>query len=112
MDSVTTVFRPDPTCFASSNLWFEGEYGCGTYYPPFSPRPTEDVTSLFCPFALLGPRTVSNTNKNDFFACYQYNPFTTGGTAYSDCPEGMTGAATETTPYGDVTIVGTTCCPT
>ncbi|GAB1315256.1 hypothetical protein MFIFM68171_05466 [Madurella fahalii] len=115
MDSATTIFRPDPTCFASSNLWLDirpGGYGCNTYYPPFSPQPTEIVTPLSCPYPRLGPKTFSNTNRDDHL-CYQYNGFTTGGTAYSDCPEGMTAAATVTTPWlDDIIIVGTTCCPT
>ncbi|KAH6854808.1 hypothetical protein B0I37DRAFT_410864 [Chaetomium sp. MPI-CAGE-AT-0009] len=112
-DSVTTIFRPDPTCFASSNLWLpEASYGCGTYYTPFEPRPTESVTLSGCNFPRLGPPPAI-TKDAAHSACYQYNIYTTGGTAYSDCPEGMTGAATVTTPWIDgITMIGTTCCPT
>ncbi|EAQ89530.1 predicted protein [Chaetomium globosum CBS 148.51] len=112
-DSVTTIFTPDPTCFTSSNLWLpEVTYGCGTYYPPFDPRPTEAVKLSECDFPRLGPPPAV-TKDAAHSACYQYNIYATGNTAYSDCPVGMTGAATDTRPWVDgVTIIETTCCPT
>jgi hypothetical protein len=115
MATVTTTFHPDPTCFAPSNLWLDvsgGNYGCGTYYPPFSPRPTEIVIAPECPFTRLGRR-----NWNDL-QCDQNNWVATGSniyseTAYSACPDGMTGVATDTSTRGDgITVVLTACCPT
>jgi hypothetical protein len=111
--SVTTIFTPDPTCYASSNLWLpENTYGCGTYYAPFEPRPTERVELSACDFPRLGPPPAT-TEDATHSACYQSNPYTTGGTAYSDCPVGMTPAATNTLSWvPGITLVYTTCCPT
>ncbi|KAL2183016.1 hypothetical protein L209DRAFT_758395 [Thermothelomyces heterothallicus CBS 203.75] len=115
MATVTTSAHLDPACFAPSNLWFEVRppgYWCNTYYPPFSSHPTEAVTLENCPFARLGPVTLENPSS-DAFSCYAYARETPSGTAYSDCPEGMTVAETSTIPWLDgITIVGSTCCPT
>ncbi|KAH6857121.1 hypothetical protein B0I37DRAFT_443685 [Chaetomium sp. MPI-CAGE-AT-0009] len=114
MPSVTTTFRPDPTCFAPSNLWVgEWYYGCSTYYPPFSPRPTEVVKLPECRLTMLG--CPGNGYGDDL--CYQDNWVTTGNTiasntAYSACPEGMTVATNITLTYNGVTLEHTTCCPT
>ncbi|KAK3291608.1 uncharacterized protein B0H64DRAFT_409532 [Chaetomium fimeti] len=115
MASVTTIFRPDPTCFAPSNLWLNQKprWGCDTYYPPFGPRPTEILPSLACDFPVLG--------RPQFYGfedlCYQSNDITTGATiyhstAYSACPKGMTGAETRTGVANGITIAATVCCPT
>ncbi|KAK3290438.1 uncharacterized protein B0H64DRAFT_427704 [Chaetomium fimeti] len=49
--------------------------------------------------------------------CNQSNWITTGSTiakstAYSACPEGMTGVSSDTTTYNDITVENTVCCPT
>ncbi|KAK4148463.1 hypothetical protein C8A00DRAFT_19712 [Chaetomidium leptoderma] len=113
MASVTTTFRPDPTCFAPSNLWLGAGFGCETYYPPFSSRPTEVVALPDCPLTQLG--RPGNGNWDDL--CYQDNWISTGSTiasetAYSACPEGMTGARTVTTSYSGIVVERTACCPT
>ncbi|KAL2140124.1 hypothetical protein VTI28DRAFT_4239 [Corynascus sepedonium] len=113
MATVTTSLHLDPSCYAPSNLWLDvrpGGYGCNTYYPPFSSRPTNAVTIKDCPFVRLGPPFAEvNTNP----AASSCSPYGTDiATAYSDCPEGFTGADTKTTSWLDgITIVGTTCCP-
>ena len=109
--SVTTVFRPDPTCFAASNLWLESHGGCETYYPPFSPRPTEVVTIPECRYVRLGPFFGDYDNL-----CNQNNWVRTGSviadnTAYSACPEGWTGVHTSTRSWSAITIEETACCP-
>ncbi len=109
--SVTTSFRPDPTCFAPSNLWLQNWFGCETYYTPFSPRPTEVVTPASCPQTRLG----RPANYDDL--CYQDNWISTGSTiadntAYSACPEGWTGVSTWTSSYYRITVERTACCPT
>lgn len=117
MASFTTAFRPDSTCFAPSNLWLEPRlegWGCDTYYPRFSSKPTEVVglvTPPACPLTRLG----RPANYDDL--CYQDNWIYTGSTiadktAYSACPEGMTGATTWTTSYKGITVEKTACCPT
>ncbi|KAL2195228.1 hypothetical protein P885DRAFT_41222 [Corynascus similis CBS 632.67] len=115
MLSVTTVFRPDPTCFAPSNLWLtiRTGWGCDTYYPPFAPRPTEILPPLACTYVELG--RPGDGNYDDL--CHQYNWVTTGATiydstAYSACPEGMTGARTLTRETRGIIFVTTNCCPT
>jgi hypothetical protein len=117
MATLTTIFRPDPTCYAPSNLWLNVRpaWGCGTYYPPFGPRPTE-IVPLVCGVPVLGHPRVERNND----LCYQKHSVTTGATiyrntAYSACPEGMTGVRTDTKEYSlvpDVTVVTTICCPT
>lgn len=108
----TTTFRPDPSCYAPSNLWLGGGYGCGTYYEPFASRPTAAVSIHDCAVPRLGPVT-GDMAPHSAYECYQYNPYTTANVAYSDCPEGMTGVLTSTTPWAyGLTIVGTSCCPT
>jgi hypothetical protein len=109
--SVTTSFRPDPTCFTPSNLWLQSWYECKTYYTPFSPRLTEVVTPASCPHTRLG----RPANYDDL--CYQENWITIGSTiadntAYSACPEGWTGVTTWTTTYYRITVERTACCPT
>ncbi len=113
----TTTFRPDPTCFAPSNLYllqgYIGGWACQTYYEPFSSRPTEVVEVPSCPTVYLG--RPGDGNYNDL--CYQDNWITTGNTIfsstmYTDCPEGFTGAATRTTTYSAITVEVTACCPT
>ncbi|KAH6630559.1 hypothetical protein B0J18DRAFT_105110 [Chaetomium sp. MPI-SDFR-AT-0129] len=111
---LTTTFSPDPSCYAPSNLWLGGNnnYGCGTYYEPFASRPTAAVSIHDCAFPRLGPNTVGPDSRSAY-DCYQNNPYTSAYTAYSDCPEGMTGVDTQTTAWAyGLTIVGTTCCPT
>ncbi|KAL2147942.1 hypothetical protein VTI28DRAFT_3420 [Corynascus sepedonium] len=56
MATVTTIYRPDPTCFAPSDLWLSVNtlWGCDTYYPPFAPRPTEILPPLKCVQTELG----------------------------------------------------------
>ncbi|KAL2166623.1 hypothetical protein VTG60DRAFT_2442 [Thermothelomyces hinnuleus] len=114
MATVTTIFLPDPTCYAASNLWLDIATGwkCNTYYPPFASRPTEILPPLVCVNAELGHP--GNGNFDDLF--HQYNWVTTGATiysntAYSDCPEGMTGAQTVIRDIYDFTPVGTTQTP-
>lgn len=114
---VTTTFRPDPTCFAPSNLYLDTPYAsgwaCKTYYEPFAPRPTEDVVPPSCPTVYLG--RPGDGNWNDL--CYQDNWITTGSTIFSStmytaCPEGFTAADIATTTYSAITREMTACCPT
>ncbi|KXX76570.1 hypothetical protein MMYC01_206652 [Madurella mycetomatis] len=98
--TVTTVFTPDPTCFAASNLWTINLNCVWSESTPPSP-PT------LCPYTVLGPTDLDNCKMN--------NPYNTEirGSAFSDCPVGMTVAATGTgTLLQDVTIISTACCPT
>ena len=109
INTVTTVFTPHPSCFASSNLWLQTTR-CATYFPPFSPKPTNTyLQGLECPYTVLGPR--QNGNKEDN-SCYQYNAFTAPGTVYSACPQSMTSAGEDTTSLRNgVVLIQTTCCP-
>lgn len=110
--SVTTVFQPDPTCFAASNLWLERDRGgCNTYYTPFSASPTEVVTIPECRYVRLGPFFGDYDNL-----CIQNNWVRTGSviadnTAYSACPEGWTGVHTSTRSWSAITVEETACCP-
>ncbi|KAK3905143.1 hypothetical protein C8A05DRAFT_31018 [Staphylotrichum tortipilum] len=114
----TTTFRPDPTCFAPSNLYFASNpngagWACETYYEPFASKPTEDVVPPSCPTVYLG--RPGDGNYNDL--CYQDNWISTGNTIFSStmytaCPEGFTGATTVTNTYSAITREITACCPT
>ncbi|KAH6631778.1 hypothetical protein F5144DRAFT_491001 [Chaetomium tenue] len=46
--SVTTIYQPDPTCFAPSNLWVGEGYGCDTAYEftTAGPEPTTILTVI------------------------------------------------------------------
>ncbi|KAL2193561.1 hypothetical protein P885DRAFT_45227 [Corynascus similis CBS 632.67] len=115
MATVTTIYRPDPTCFAPSDLWLSVNtfWGCDTYYPPFAPRPTEILPPLKCVQTELG--RPGNGRFDDL--CHQHNSIITGATiysntAYSACPEGMTGVRTESREARGIIFVTTNCCPT
>jgi hypothetical protein len=113
MATITTIFRPDPTCFAASNLWLDVTQGtCDTYYPPFAPRPTEILPPLVCTSVELGyPRYNASHHP-----CHQTDWIPAGATigniAYTACPEGMTDARTQSGRVGDISVIVTTCCPT
>ncbi|KAK3387735.1 hypothetical protein B0H63DRAFT_542116 [Podospora didyma] len=107
-DMTTTAFRPDPTCVEPSNLWldvYQAPYGCTTYYPAFSYRPTDGfITRMSCPYTFLGPKSLDIDDRT----CYQDNAYPGAGIAYSDCPECMTAASARTAPWLDsIAIVGT-----
>ncbi|KAJ0122136.1 hypothetical protein J7T55_002648 [Diaporthe amygdali] len=107
-DTVTTIFEPDPTCFEPSNLWLSS-IPCSTEYPAFESKPDITLTSLTCPITLLGPpRTIGI----DDYSCYPYNIYTTGGTAWSDCPMSMTPAMETTSEWPNgIKVAETWCCP-
>ncbi|KAH8888082.1 hypothetical protein GQ53DRAFT_604359, partial [Thozetella sp. PMI_491] len=106
--TVTTVFTPEPTCFAPSNLWLTSQ-GCKITQGLFSSHPTLEYSSLTCSYTVLGPPPKV---KLDDYSCYPYNAYTSGGTAWSDCPESMTAAEVATLgTYSSVTVVRTVCCP-
>ncbi|KAK3366191.1 hypothetical protein B0T24DRAFT_583425 [Lasiosphaeria ovina] len=109
-DVITTTFRPDPSCFASSNLWLNvltGTYACKQYYEPFSTGlPAVDMAGRGCLYTFLGPATWDGIDS----ACHQeYGK----ETVYSDCPSGMTVASESTQPWlDDISLAVTACCPT
>jgi hypothetical protein len=103
MATITTIFRPNPTCYAPSNLWLDIH---NTVWPCCTEIPPPPV----CTFTELG----RPGNGNHHNLCHQDNWISTDAitTAYSACPEGMTGAKTETHEWAGITTVETLCCPT
>lgn len=111
--AVTTVFQPDPTCFAPSNLWlWEGRCRQISGAPNTAP----------CTYAYHGhPQgRVNGWYRRDADPCYPDVQLGAQPTYYTDCPESFTAAATWRGEYNvrssaidmdEGVAITTICCP-
>lgn len=106
---ITTVFEPNPTCFAPSNLWTSTML-CSVGGGGYAARAV-NPKSFTCPLTILGPPTTSALHSLDH-SCYPWYDDSAGKTAWSDCPAVMTAALETTYDFGNgVTSMETYCCP-
>ncbi|KAI1877398.1 hypothetical protein JX265_003406 [Neoarthrinium moseri] len=94
---VTTVFSPNPTCVASSNIWLSTATCITLPYSKSQEGP--------CTYTLQGERRKTSATDENCFATY---PSTV---AYSDCPESYTVASVQTYRSQFYNEVWSYCCP-